>query len=144
MTGACGCAFVDRHADRIAVGRAGGREDDAVDAGGVHRVEQVQRADGVVAEVLRRVAHRLADERIGGEVNDGIHGMARQHLAQIAPDRTGCRRSIGPHFTAQSWPWLRSSKTMGEWPDVGQELRRVAADVAGPAGHQYTHGLFID
>ena len=39
-----------------AVGGAGAGEDDPVDAGGAHRVEQRERADDVVVVVLGRVA----------------------------------------------------------------------------------------
>jgi hypothetical protein len=31
-------------------------------------------------------------------------------------------RSSGPHFTAQSCPCVKSSKTMGAWPDAARSF----------------------
>jgi hypothetical protein len=37
-----------------------------------HGVEEVDAAGDVVAEIFRGIRHRLADERVGGEVHDGV------------------------------------------------------------------------
>src|SRR5262245_24232825 len=132
--------LVDRDANRIAIRGTRGREDNPPDSRLAHRVEQVQRADGVGAKVLRRVAHRLADEGIRREMNHGVDWMARKHLAQAngipqaaALDRSPFHRPVVALTQVVEHDWRMSG--------CGEELRRVTADVAGAAGHEYAHGF---
>ena len=53
-----------------------------LDAGPVHGLEQIERADGVVAEVLARVDHRLANERVGGEVDHALDRVPPEHVRE--------------------------------------------------------------
>ena len=123
--------LVDRHAHGIAVGRAGRGEDDRLDASVMHRVQQVQRSNGVVLEVLRWIGHGLADERIRREVHDRVDLPRCEDLRQ--PSRIG-------QISALEWPPLdRPLMTLaqvvenhGLVPRRGEVFCRVAADVSGP------------
>ena len=61
-----------RHAVGRAVGGAGGAEDELLHAALDGGVEQLEAVGDVVVEVLARVGHGFADQRVGGEVHDGV------------------------------------------------------------------------
>ena len=79
--------FGDRRLDRLAVGRAGRREHEVLHRLGGHRFEHAQRADDVVAVVLRRLADRLADVEERGEVHHREDAVALQRRAHRARRR---------------------------------------------------------
>ena len=109
-----------------------------VDAGLAHRVEQVQRGHGVVAEVFGGLAHRLADQRAGREVHHGFHLVRREHLAQAV---------LVAEVAALEWPPLhRPVVSLREVVEddrgvaaLREKLRGMAADVAGSAGDEDAH-----
>ena len=71
--------LVDRGPFGNAVGGAGARENDATDTVVRQRLEQGQRTGDVVALVLGRILHRLADVRVLGEVHDRLGAVPRDH-----------------------------------------------------------------
>ena len=52
-----------------------------------HGLEQLQRAEHVVVEVLARVAHRFACGLVGGEVDDRFYAVLAQHLRTRSSSR---------------------------------------------------------
>ena len=64
--------FGHRHAIRRAVGGAGGTEDEFLHAALHGGIGELERVDEVVVKIFFRVRHRFADERVGGEVHDGV------------------------------------------------------------------------
>ena len=74
--------LVHGHLFGDAVGGAGGAEDEFPDAMSHAGVEQVDAGGDVVAEVFGGVGHRLAHQRVCGEVDDGL-GL---HLADDRVD----------------------------------------------------------
>ncbi len=71
--------LVDGHALGRAEGGAGGGEDEFF-APADHGVEQIDAAADVIAEILRGVVHRFADERIGGEMHHGFRAALLQRV----------------------------------------------------------------
>ncbi len=64
----------------LAVGRAGGAEDHAVDASTEHGSQQTRRSRGVVVVVVQGLTHRLADVGEGREVHDALDAPLAEHL----------------------------------------------------------------
>jgi hypothetical protein len=64
--------FGHRHAIRRAVGRAGGAEHEFLHAARHGGIQQVQPVRDIVAKILRWVRHGFADQRVGGEVENGF------------------------------------------------------------------------
>ena len=63
---------------RFAVDRSGRRERDPSRAGRAHRLEHVERRDGVLLEVLPRMFDAEPDVGVGGEVEHDLgagHGL---------------------------------------------------------------------
>src|SRR4051812_19088179 len=65
----------------LAVDGRSRREDEARYIALPHRVQEREPRDDVVSIILRGVCHRLADERIGGHVYDGLASLPAQRLA---------------------------------------------------------------
>ena len=76
--------FGHRHAIRRAVGRAGGAEDEFLHAAFHGGIEQLEAIDDVVVKILFRVRHGFADERVGGEVHDGVRLRGFDGLENVA------------------------------------------------------------
>ena len=64
--------LVDRHPVRHAEKICGGRQDELAHTVLGRRLHQIQRIDDVVVEVQVRIAHRLADQGVRCEVQDGV------------------------------------------------------------------------
>ena len=105
----------------------------------VHRTEEVEPGHDVVAEVLERLAHGNADERVGGEVHDGVGGEALDGgidgggVAQVAADemRTGLDGGLVP--------LLEIVEDEDRVAAPKEDLRGDAANVAGAAGDEDFH-----
>ncbi len=93
-----GVRLQNRGVDRLAVGRGGGGEDDFVDVVGDHAREKDLRAADIVAVILEGVGHALANEGIGGEVDDRVDGFRLENgvkedpVANIADVQAHVRR----------------------------------------------------
>src|SRR5262249_3984365 len=107
------------------------------------QVHQPKRGDDVVAVVQGRVPDRLADQRRGGEVDDGLDAVRHQRVVQpgdveqVADQQPIARYSspvadgqvvVDPHVVAGS----------------EQAPHGVAANIAGSAGDEDTHRLVGD
>jgi len=68
----------NRHRRRFTVDRAGGREDEALDAGIAHRLEHRERAGNIVLEIFERPADRFTDGEPGGEVHHRVGAVLDQ------------------------------------------------------------------
>ena len=82
--------------------------------------------------------HRLADERVGGEVHDGVDAVAREHIAQAirVDQRAPFERPPldGPLMALREV--VEDDRLMTA---SGEELCGVAADVSGAARHENVH-----
>ncbi len=67
-----GQPLVHRDLLRCSVGGASGGEDELLHAALDGSVEEIDAGRDVIAEILRGIGHRFRDERIRGEVHDGI------------------------------------------------------------------------
>ena len=89
--------FTDRDGLGLAIGRAGGGEDDAADISLEHSRGQVNPALQVVLEVHLGAGHRFRDQRVGGKMHHRVgrdvrHGGVNPvGIAQIALDQSGAR-----------------------------------------------------
>src|SRR5439155_4629910 len=89
----------------------------------------------VVAKILRRLAHRFADVEKRGEVH--------HREDAVMPQRVADRRAIGDVTRDERSVLHRFAMTGDEVVEdddrvagAVQRLRRMAADVAGAAGHE--------
>ena len=63
-------------------------------------LQQRARGAGVVAVVFERVAHRLGDDGVGGEVQHGVDAVLAQHpadefaVADVADDQRGVEHGL--------------------------------------------------
>ena len=125
----------DRLAGARAVGGAGAGEDDPADAVRAHRIQQAKRADDVVAVVEPRIEHRLADIGEGGEVDDRVRTMRRQHLGEaVGVEQVAALERAPLHRMGEA----AREVVVGDRRVAGprQRLAGVRADVARPAGDQ--------
>ena len=133
--------LVERHVRRLAVDRAGGREDELAARLGRHGVERRQRADDVVAVVAEpgRAPNRGRQPR--GKVHDG--GALRDRAARRA---RASRSPTSPSISAAASAALRGARPRGcrrrrcRWPGRPQRLGGMTADVPGAAGDKHRCG----
>ena len=78
VDGCLGVGFVHGDEDGVAVGGAGGGEDELAGVVALHGFEQRERGGEVVAVVFERIRDRFADEGVGGEVEDGFDGLGAE------------------------------------------------------------------
>jgi hypothetical protein len=135
-----GSLLGDRHDGRDTVGRTGGRKDQAVDTIAHHRIEQILGSSNVVVKIEARIAHRLWNERKGGEMHyafdPGILAKAaiqRFRPQEVTMKEVGSARYRGEMPTAQV---IEDDDVM---PGLDQFLRGDTANIAGPSGYEYTH-----
>ena len=120
----------------LAVDRRGGGEDDRPDTDLAHRLEQRDRAAQVVRPVLGRVRHRLADQRLGREVQHRL-GAVGEHLGGAVAQRALDERGAGRHGVGE--PGGQVVEHRDVVPGRDQLPGHDAADVAGPAGDEHSH-----
>ena len=88
----------------------------------------------ILAVVLRRVVHGLADVALRGEVDDRRGSILREHLREPALVREVDDPSGA--FTAARWPVERLSRTTTGTPSL-EQAHGVAADVSRAPGDEY-------
>src|SRR5690606_38439474 len=74
--------LVDGNAQRLAVHRRGGGEDETLYPVAHHRIEQGERVAEVVAVVLLRFEYGLANLDVRGEVHHAIEAMRGEHAVE--------------------------------------------------------------
>ncbi len=75
----------DRDLCRMPVHRARGREDETTDLGANRRLQQYTGGRHIVGHILLRLSNRLRDEGEGGQVDDCLDALSREHrLDQLA------------------------------------------------------------
>ena len=84
--------------------------------------------------------HRLADQRVGGEVDDAIESVRGEDLGEPP--------AIGQAAALERSPLDRPVVSLahvvehdGLMPRGGEQLRRMTPDVSGSAGHENPHQL---
>ncbi len=98
------------HAVRRPVGRASGTEDKLLDAGRDGSVQQVEAVGDIVAEVLGRIDHRLADQGVGGKMDDGLRlGVANGPARYFSASLRLAWMKTARLSTAERWPSVRLS-----------------------------------
>ena len=124
----------------LAVGGAGGGEDEALRAGQNHGAQQHERLGDVVLVVLQRVLHGLAHLNEGGEVNDGIELAVDEQriddggIAEIALHELDFRIDDGGGVAVDH------AVENGHISAALHELAHgVRTNVAGTAGNEYFH-----
>jgi hypothetical protein len=122
----------------IPVSCAAGGEDDLPHSFLAHYIENVERFDNVVAEIQLRGLHRFAYVGESGKVDDGLNGILPEYLPERLP--------VGDISLHQRTPLYVVAVTSlqvvdddGFQPGARQDLRCVAANVAGSAGNQDVH-----
>ena len=102
--------FRHRHAVRRAVGRAGGAEDEFFHAAFHGGVGELERVDEVVVKIFFRVRHGFADERAGGEMQDGVRLRGFDGAEDVRPPASGlAKMNFARGSTAERWPSVRLS-----------------------------------
>ena len=101
-----------------------------------HRLEQRDRAAQVVRPVLGRVRHRLADQRLGGEVQHRLDAVG-QHLGGAVAQRALDERGAGRHRVGV--PGGQVVEHGDLVPGRDQLRGDDAADVSGTAGDEHSH-----
>ena len=127
--------FRNRHFDRLAVGRAGRREDDEAPLLRRHRLEHAERADDIVAVIPRRLPNRFADVEKRREVHDREDVVA----AQRAPYRRHVRDVPLDQFAVPDGLAMTGHQVVEHDDAMAGLLQRlggVAADVARAAGDE--------
>ena len=135
--------LVDRHALGNAEGRAGRAEDEPLHPVFHHGVEEIDPVRHVVAEIFRRIGHRLADQRVGREMH---HRVGREFL-----DRQSHRHPVrqvglvkrGPRIHRRAVPFGQVVQHRDPVSAVEHFLHADASDVARAAGDQNFHGQLI-
>ena len=139
IDGFLGGCFIDGAVFWGTEGGAGGGEDEFFDVGGDHGIEEMETADEIILEIFGGIFHGFADERVGGEVHDGVWLGGLEGVGdgggglEIADDEVGA----GVDGAAVSF---------GEVIEDGDGVVGVeelfdadAADVAGAAGDEDVH-----
>ena len=126
----------NRRLDRLAVCRARRRKDKVLDRLLRHRLQHAQRAEDVIAVILRRQPHRLADVEKGGEVHDGENLAAPQGV----PDRARVHDVAFDQLAELHRRAMARDQVVEDDDAVAgamQRFGRVAADVTGAAGDEH-------
>ena len=129
--------FLDRLPGRLAVDCRRRREHQPADAPPSHGFQQEKAGDDVVAVVLRRFSHRLANERIRRHVDDSLDTVERRpqrgRVQEIGLDELRLR----VHGVAVTLvkAVVHDRRVAGRQ----QLLDDAASDVPGAAGDQNTH-----
>ena len=141
-------ALVDRQIVRVAVDRGRGGEDEAPAVRGLQRLQQRHGAADIDVEIGERLRHRFPDRLQPGEMDDRL-GPGRRHGRRH-------RRLVADVGLGDGEVPVRQPPDAGERfrvgvaeivDDMGLVARGqhgeqgVAADIAGAAGYQDTHGV---
>ena len=129
----------DRRALRLAVGRRGGREDEAGRARLDHRVQQVDAADEVGAVEPPGVPQRHVHERLGGQVEDGTGALRAHRRPDGLPVEEVQLRETGPRVDRGAVPVAEVVPRRDVVPGVAEQLGHDAADVARRPRHDHPH-----
>ena len=128
--------FPDRNRFRLPEGGRGARKNEHFDTAFDSSVGEVDAVGDVVPEVLRRILHRFADQREGGEVHDCVEFP----FAADALDLLAVGEVAEDEFRARIDRLAVAGKQAVEDGDVitvvEQVFRTGAADVAGSSGDQ--------
>ena len=131
----------DRARFRLAVHGRGRGDHEPPDARVAHRVQERDSAGHVLAEVQRRLAHGLADERSRRGVEDGLDAVGGEDARHEHPVAVAPANELGPRAGQRpGCPRPPLSSTDDLVPGLDQVLDRDRADVAGTAGDQDAHG----
>src|SRR5207245_2739236 len=118
---------------------AGGGENDFANPDAQHCIEKVQTIRDVVPKILRRILHRFADERVGGEMHDCIRSLLRQRfldrlsILQIAFDK------FGAGIDCAAVPFSQVIENRDAVAFIKQLLGANAANIAGASGNEDLH-----
>ena len=132
--------FIDRHALGNAERGAGGGKDEALHTIFHHGIEQVHAVGHVVAEILRRIGHRLADQRIGRKMHHGIrseflHGQThRDTIGKIGLVK------CGPRIHGRAMTFGQVVEDGDFMPPIEHFLDTNAPDVPRASRDQNLHG----
>ena len=135
VDGALGVLFDDRQGLGNTVGRAGRGKHEAADTAGLHRLEKREACGHIVAEVLARVAHRLAHVGVPGEVDHGLDAVLTNralHEGAVANVTLDQGAPADGRFVPVDQVVQRDREAAG----ARERLAGVAADVAGAAGNE--------
>jgi hypothetical protein len=124
----------NRDLKRVAVGGTGGRENYFLHISRAHGIQQIQGIDQIVAEVQLGSAHGLADICESGKVEYRVDRVLSEYSIERAPV-ADVRLNQGAPFYGLAMSPLQIIEDDWLHAGLGQDLRCVAADVAGSAGN---------
>ena len=130
-----------RHAVGRAVGGAGGAEDEFPDAALDGGIEQLEAIDHVIVEILFRIGHGFADERIGGEVHDGVRLGGFDRVENVAKLLRFAQNEFGAWVHRRAMAFGEIVIDCDLMAGVQQFFRANGADITGAAGDEDIHAL---
>ena len=141
---ALGQRLVDGEALGWAECGARGGEDKSLHPGGHHGIQEVDPSIDVVTKIFGRIHHRLAHQRVGGEVHHGVGSG----LAQSGGDLLGLLQVPENERHAGIDRFAVSLGEIVEYRHFMAEIEHLlyadAADIAGAAGNKNLHVLVFD
>ena len=111
-----------------------------LDVVGDRRAHQIEGVGDVVADVEERLAHRLADQRVRGEVQDTVKAEAPEQAVDSVPIGKIADDELGVVVDRLAVPLLEVVEDNDTVPARQQVDDDVAADIAGAAGHEIGPG----
>ena len=129
----------DRHGVRHAVGGGGGAKNKFFHASLDSGVEQIDAIGDVVAEILRRIGHRLADLCERSEVHDGLRSVGGDSVEDsFAVTETALDKSR-PLIDGHAMSLRQVVKHRDLMAGAQQFLNTNRADVTGASRNKYLH-----
>jgi len=132
--------FVDGNPFGGAIGGAGGAEHHLSDTGRHAGIEQVDSGGDVVAEVLGRVLHGFANQRVSGEVEDGFSAAGFQGEGNFGGVGETALDEARAGIDGGTVSFAEIVEDGDVVPCVEQFLHANRADIARTAGDECLHG----
>jgi hypothetical protein len=129
--------LVHGDADGIPIGRAGRGKDEFLTAMPLHGLDQNEGGGEVIAVVLERVLDGLADECVGGEMEDGLGlVLGKDALDECSITHLSFYKSDAIQRQGLGMAKDEIIKHDDLFPGGEKMLNRMGADVAGTAGYE--------
>ena len=133
-----------RHPVGRAVGGAGGAEDEFLHAAFHGGIGELERVDDVVVKILFRVGHGFADERVGGEVHDGVGLGGFDGVENVALLLRLAQNEFRARIHRRAMAFGEVVINRDLMAGVEQFFRANGTDVAGAAGDKNVHAKTME
>jgi hypothetical protein len=131
--------FVDWQAIGRTEKRACRRKDDPPDISRDHGIEQIQSIANVVPKILGRVLHRLANQRVSGEMHHSVRPMSDKGSLDLLAIRKLAFNKMRPGINRVPMAFTEIIENGNFMPLIEQEFGANAPDIARAANDEDFH-----